>query len=43
VPDRDYFSCAEAEIAEITGDLTVVGGNIDGAKKQEHRETASLE
>ena len=28
VPDRDYFSCAEAEIAETTSDLTVVGGKI---------------
>src|SRR5258708_12252550 len=26
VPDRDYFSCAEDEIADITSDLTVVGG-----------------
>jgi predicted amidohydrolase YtcJ len=28
VPDRDYFSCAEAEIADITSELTVVGGRI---------------
>lgn len=28
VPDRDYFSCAEAEIADITSDLTVVGGKV---------------
>ena len=28
VPDRDYFSCAEAEIADTTSDLTVVGGKI---------------
>jgi Amidohydrolase family len=28
VPDRDYFSCAEAEIAETTSDLTVVGGKV---------------
>jgi predicted amidohydrolase YtcJ len=28
VPDRDYFSCADAEIADITSDLTVVGGKI---------------
>jgi predicted amidohydrolase YtcJ len=28
VPDRDFFSCAESEIAEITSDLTVVGGRI---------------
>jgi hypothetical protein len=28
VPDRDYFSCPEDEIADITADLTVVGGKI---------------
>jgi predicted amidohydrolase YtcJ len=28
VPDRDYFSCAEDEIADITSDLTVVGGKV---------------
>jgi hypothetical protein len=28
VPDRDYFSCAEAEIADITSELTVVGGRV---------------
>jgi len=28
VPDRDYFSCAEAEIADIASELTVVGGRI---------------
>ena len=28
VPDRDYFSCAEHDIADITSDLTVVGGKI---------------
>jgi predicted amidohydrolase YtcJ len=28
VPDRDYLSCAEAEIAEISSELTVVGGKI---------------
>jgi hypothetical protein len=28
VPDRDYFSCSEDEIAEITADLTVVGGKV---------------
>src|ERR1700693_2974202 len=26
VPDRDYFACAEDEIADITSDLTIVGG-----------------
>jgi predicted amidohydrolase YtcJ len=26
VPDRDYFSCAEDEIADTTSDLTMVGG-----------------
>jgi predicted amidohydrolase YtcJ len=28
VPDRDYFSCAEEEIADTTSLLTVVGGRI---------------
>jgi hypothetical protein len=28
VPDRDYFSCAENEIADITSDLTIVGGKV---------------
>src|SRR3954470_2191608 len=28
VPDRDYFACAEDEIAAITSDLTIVGGKI---------------
>jgi predicted amidohydrolase YtcJ len=28
VPDRDYFSCAEDEIADTTSDLTIVGGKI---------------
>jgi predicted amidohydrolase YtcJ len=28
VPDRDYFSCAEAEIADTTSDLTIVGGKV---------------
>ncbi|AUC97881.1 amidohydrolase [Bradyrhizobium sp. SK17] len=28
VPDRDYFSCAEAEIADTTSDLTIVGGRV---------------
>jgi len=28
VPDRDYFSCAETEIADTTSELTVVGGKI---------------
>jgi hypothetical protein len=28
VPDRDFFSCAESEIADITSDLTMVGGRI---------------
>jgi len=28
VPDRDYFSCAEADIADATSDLTIVGGKI---------------
>jgi hypothetical protein len=28
VPDRDYFSCAEADIADATSDLTMVGGKV---------------
>jgi predicted amidohydrolase YtcJ len=28
VPDRDYFSCAEEEIADTTSLLTIVGGRI---------------
>jgi predicted amidohydrolase YtcJ len=28
VPDRDYFSCADDEIAETTSDLTIVGGKV---------------
>jgi predicted amidohydrolase YtcJ len=28
VPDRDFFSCSEAEIADTTSDMTVVGGKI---------------
>jgi predicted amidohydrolase YtcJ len=28
VPDRDYFSCAEDEIADTTSVLTIVGGKI---------------
>jgi predicted amidohydrolase YtcJ len=28
VPDRDFFSCAESEIADTTSDLTVVGGRV---------------
>ena len=28
VPDRDYFSCSEDEIADTTSDLTIVGGKI---------------
>ena len=28
VPDRDYFSCAEDEIADIISDLTIVGGKV---------------
>ena len=28
VPDRDYFSCSEQEIADITSLLTVVGGRV---------------
>jgi predicted amidohydrolase YtcJ len=28
VPDRDFFSCAEDDIADTTSDLTVVGGKF---------------
>ncbi len=28
VPDRDYFSCREEEIADLTSDLTLVGGKV---------------
>jgi predicted amidohydrolase YtcJ len=28
VPDGDFFGCADSEIADITSDLTVVGGRI---------------
>jgi predicted amidohydrolase YtcJ len=28
VPDRDYFSCLEEEIADTTSDLTIVGGKV---------------
>jgi predicted amidohydrolase YtcJ len=28
VPDRDYFSCPEGQIAGTTSDLTIVGGKI---------------
>ncbi|NII72378.1 hypothetical protein FHW84_000944 [Dyella sp. SG562] len=28
VPDRDFFACAESEIAGITSELTMVGGKI---------------
>ena len=28
IPDRDYFSCPEDEIADMTSELTIVGGKI---------------
>ncbi|HUB45876.1 MAG TPA: amidohydrolase [Acetobacteraceae bacterium] len=28
VPDRDYFSCPESDIADTTSELTIVGGRI---------------
>jgi predicted amidohydrolase YtcJ len=28
VPNRDYFSCPDDEIADITSDLTIVGGRV---------------
>jgi predicted amidohydrolase YtcJ len=32
VPDRDFFSCPEADISDTTSDLTVVGGKVVYAK-----------
>jgi len=32
VPDHDFFSCADSDIADTTSDLTVVGGKIVYAK-----------
>ncbi len=34
VPDRDFFSCADVDIADTTSDLTVVGGKIVYAKSE---------
>ncbi|HUO13296.1 MAG TPA: amidohydrolase family protein, partial [Caulobacteraceae bacterium] len=28
IPDRDYFSCREDEIAGLTSELTIVGGKV---------------
>ena len=28
VPSRDYFACSEEEIADLTSDLTIVGGKV---------------
>jgi predicted amidohydrolase YtcJ len=28
VPDRDYFACAESEIADTVSELTIVGGRV---------------
>jgi hypothetical protein len=28
VPDRDYFACAESDIADTVSDLTIVGGKV---------------
>lgn len=33
VPDHDYFACAESEIADLTSDLTIVGGKVVYAAK----------
>src|SRR3989442_4706350 len=42
VPDRDYFSCPESEIPEITAHLTVVGGKIIyGAAEFAHLDEAT--
>ena len=32
VPDRDYFSCREEELADLTSDFTLVGGRVVFAK-----------
>ncbi len=32
MPDRDYFGCPEAEIPDITSDMTMVGGRVVFAK-----------
>jgi len=36
VPDRDYFACAESEIADTTSDLTIVGGKVVYAEGNFH-------
>jgi len=42
VPDRDYLSCPESEIPEITSHLTVVGGKIVyGAAEFAHLDEAT--
>jgi len=42
VPDRDYLSCPESEIPEITAHLTVVGGKIVyGAAEFAHLDEAT--
>jgi len=42
VPDRDYFSCPESEIPEITAHLTMVGGKIiHGAAEFAHLDEAT--
>jgi hypothetical protein len=28
MPDRDYVACAGSEIADITSDLTIIGGRV---------------
>src|SRR5471032_1167861 len=28
VPSRDYFTCADGEIADMTSDLTIIGGKV---------------
>lgn len=28
VPDRDFFACPQDEIADMTSDLTIVGGRV---------------
>jgi hypothetical protein len=42
VPDRDYFACPEDELADITADLTLVGGKVVyGARDFAHLDDAA--
>ena len=43
VPDRDFFACAESEIADITAELTMVGGKVVyGAGRFTHLDEGTL-